>query len=120
MTHYATEADRLIHQKHHELRNATAIGGIIVAAAAGGIAGPIGMVVGGLIGGAAALMGGVILEREEHRAYAHDCELDETIGVTSSELGAAELAAASLDRMEAKAATSSTSVELAADLACHL
>lgn len=94
------EAARLSTTPHHELRNLTAFTGAVVGATVGAVGGIPGMAVGALVMGVGAVLSGVVLEHENLRAAAHDRELDDAIGVTSSELGAAGPAAVALDALE--------------------
>lgn len=96
-----SEAERLASQHHHELRNLTALTGTIVGAAIGTVGGVPGMGLGALVFGAGALVSGVVLERENRRAASHDRELDDDIGVTTAEIGAAEAASSALGRRRA-------------------
>jgi len=94
------EADRLRRAKHHELRNATAVSGAIVGATLGIIGGVVGVSAAALIGATVGILGGLVLERENRRTEVHDRALDQTIGVTSDSLGAAEIARESLSARE--------------------
>ncbi|MGD0677691.1 MAG: hypothetical protein ABSC94_19920 [Polyangiaceae bacterium] len=66
-----------------------AIAGELVGAVVGGAAGPVGVAVGMTLGAMAGALAGHVLEDEGRRARAHDEELDETIGVSGGDLGAA-------------------------------
>ena len=65
--------------------------------AVGAIAGPPGAIVGGILGTAVGMVAGSTLDVAEKRAYAHDRELDDAIGITEGDLGAREAAVASLN-----------------------
>jgi len=73
------------------LLKASAIAGATGGAAVGAIGGPPGVVIGGALGAAAGFLVGSVLDTEEHRASKHDHELDDAIGVTKGDLGAAPL-----------------------------
>lgn len=97
------EVERLAHRRHHELRDMTAVAGFLIAVAVvGGFAGIAWALVGGLLGGAIGFVAGVALEEDAQRAAARDRELDAEIGVSTPDLGAADIAAASLSRLEAE------------------
>lgn len=66
-----------------------AASGAAAGAAIGAFAGPPGMVVGAIIGAAAGAATGAALAND-HDAEAHDAKLDEEIGVTGGDLGAAK------------------------------
>lgn len=67
----------------------TSAGGAALGAAVGAIAGPPGAIAGAIVGGAIGAAASTALEREMHRQARHDKELDDDIGVTSANLGAA-------------------------------
>jgi hypothetical protein len=67
----------------------TAVGGAVAGAALGAVAGPPGIVAGGLVGTALGVLAGVGLDNAEHVHDARDRELDDMIGVTKGDLGAA-------------------------------
>jgi hypothetical protein len=66
-----------------------AVSGAVAGAALGAVAGPPGIVAGGLVGTAMGVLAGVGLDNAEHAFEAHDHELDDEIGVTKGDLGAA-------------------------------
>ena len=65
------------------------VSGAVAGAALGAVAGPPGIVAGGIVGTAMGVLAGVGLDNAEHAAKAHDRELDDDIGVTKGDLGAA-------------------------------
>jgi outer membrane lipoprotein SlyB len=69
-----------------------AIAGEVVGGVLGSAAGPVGAITGMIVGAAAGALVGEVLEREANRAHVHDEELDDEIGVTSGDLGAARSA----------------------------
>ena len=66
-----------------------AVAGEFVGAIVGSAAGPVGTVAGMIVGAAAGALTAHVLEDEKRRAWKHDAELDEEIGVTAGDLGAA-------------------------------
>lgn len=75
--------------KHHT-GEAAAIAGEIAGAVIGSAAGPVGMVAGMVVGALAGTLAGEALEIDEERASKHDHELDDSLGVTSGDLGAVQ------------------------------
>lgn len=71
----------------HALAEAGGVSGAVVGAILGSIAGPIGAAAGGAIGTAVGAFAGETIERSEHAREVHDRELDDTIGVTTGDLG---------------------------------
>lgn len=69
-----------------------ALGGELAGAIVGAIAGPPGVVAGMLIGAAAGALAGRALDDDAEREHQREDALDETIGVTSGDLGAPNLA----------------------------
>jgi phage tail tape-measure protein len=65
--------------------------GALLGAALGTAAGPPGMVAGAIVGGLVGAVTGAVLDSEAARRDAHERELDEAIGVTGGDLGAANL-----------------------------
>jgi hypothetical protein len=83
----------LEHELHHEsgaVLDASALSGAIAGAVIGSIAGPPGVVAGGIIGTALGVVAGVGLDNAERVHGERDKELDEDIGVTKGNLGAAD------------------------------
>ena len=74
---------------HHHGTEVGAVAGELVGAVVGSAAGPAGTVAGMVLGAIAGALTGHVLEDEHRRAQVHDEELDETIGVTGGDLGAA-------------------------------
>ncbi len=72
---------------HTHGSDAGAIAGEIAGGLLGSIAGPPGAVAGMVIGAAAGALAGEVLDRDAQRAYAHDSDLDDEIGVTRGDLG---------------------------------
>ena len=66
-----------------------AIAGELVGAVVGSAAGPAGAVVGMVAGAMAGALAGHVLEDDARRAGAHDAQVDDAIGVTAGDLGAA-------------------------------
>lgn len=66
-----------------------AIAGELAGGVVGSIAGPAGVITGMIVGAAAGALVGEVLEQEANRAHVHDEELDDEIGVTHGNLGAA-------------------------------
>jgi hypothetical protein len=75
---------------HVHGEEAGAIAGEICGGLLGSAAGPPGAIAGMVIGAAAGALVGEVLDREAARAHVHDEELDEEIGVSSGNLGAAK------------------------------
>jgi hypothetical protein len=71
-----------------ELNGAVAAGALS-GVALGAMAGPPGMIAGGLIGGAIGLAAGVVLEEAEAQRRSHDEDLDRDIGVYGGTIGEA-------------------------------
>jgi uncharacterized membrane protein len=78
-------------RNHTHGTEAGAFAGEVVGGVVGAMAGPPGAIAGMLMGAAAGALAGAVIDREAERAHVHDDELDEEIGVTSSELGAPNL-----------------------------
>ena len=78
--------------KHHALsgRDAGAIAGEVAGAVLGSAGGPAGTVAGMVLGGMAGALTGEVLDRESIRSEVHERELDDEIGVTHGDLGAAQ------------------------------
>ncbi len=74
----------------HALAEAGGLTGAVAGAILGSIAGPFGAVAGGALGSALGAFTGEALSRAEHEREVHDRELDDTIGVTSGDLGTSE------------------------------
>ncbi len=85
--------------EHPLLETATIVGGV-VGTVAGAVGGPPGMIAGGAIGTAVGMAAGAVLDREDQRADAHDRALDETIGVSSGDLGERERAVRAMNELE--------------------
>jgi hypothetical protein len=66
-----------------------AVSGAVAGAALGAVGGPPGIVAGGIVGTALGVIAGVGLDNAEYAHDVHDRELDDAIGVTSGDLGAA-------------------------------
>jgi len=69
--------------------DAGTIAGELVGAIVGSAAGPAGAVAGMVAGAMAGALAGRVLEDEARRAEVHDAQLDNAIGVTGGDLGAA-------------------------------
>jgi len=82
-------------RKHHG-EEAGAIAGEIVGAVVGSAAGPVGTIAGMVVGAVVGALTGHVLEDEERKNQTHDQELDESIGVTGGDLGAARAGASPL------------------------
>lgn len=76
---------------HAHGKEVGALAGEVVGGIVGSMAGPPGAVAGMVIGGAVGALAGGVIDSDAERAHVHDDELDETIGVTSDELGAPNL-----------------------------
>ncbi len=87
----------------HVFLGATTLAGVATGVAAGAIAGPPGAVLGGAVGAAMGMLAGQVLDDDASRAATDDRELDDAVGVTRGDLGARELAAASLTALERSA-----------------
>jgi uncharacterized protein YcfJ len=68
-----------------------ALSGELAGAIVGAVAGPPGVVAGMLIGAAAGALAGRALDEDAEREHQHEDALDESIGVTSGDLGAPNL-----------------------------
>ena len=68
---------------------ASGASGATLGAVVGAIAGPPGAIAGAVVGGAIGAAASIAMEKEDHRRSFHDKELDDDIGVTSENLGAA-------------------------------
>jgi hypothetical protein len=66
-----------------------AVSGAVAGAALGAVAGPPGIVAGGIVGTALGVLAGVGIDNADHAHDRHDRELDDAIGVTKGDLGAA-------------------------------
>lgn len=84
----------------HEVASTTTLSGAIVGATTGLAGGPPGIVAGGVIGGAIGALAGTVLERDRREGFAHDAELDETIGVIDGDIGARGPAVRGVDAIE--------------------
>jgi phage tail tape-measure protein len=79
-------------ETHHLAHEAEGVAsGAVAGVAIGAAAGPPGMIAGAVIGAVAGAIAASALENEADRQAAHTRELDEEIGVTSSEIGAPNL-----------------------------
>jgi hypothetical protein len=67
----------------------TTVSGAVAGAALGSVAGPPGLVAGGIVGTAMGVLAGVGLDHAEHAHDEHERQLDDEIGVTRGDLGAA-------------------------------
>jgi uncharacterized protein YcfJ len=93
-------AEPRIREHSHGLLDATTIAGAVAGATAGLVAGPAGLLLGGAIGTAVGTVAGAFLEEEANYREDHERELDEAVGITGHDLGAREVAAAGVNRME--------------------
>jgi hypothetical protein len=93
-------AEPRIREHGHGLLDATTIAGALAGATAGLVAGPAGLLLGGAIGTAVGTVAGAFLEEEASYRDDHERELDETVGITGHDLGARDVAAAGVNRME--------------------
>lgn len=84
------EYEEKLRKPHGESVAAGSLAGAAAGAVAGAVVGPIGAVVGGMIGAAVGAGAGEIIAEEGERVSKHDRELDDEIGVTSGDLGAAD------------------------------
>ncbi len=98
-------------QHPHALRDVVALSGAVAGATLGTLIGPAGMAAGAAVGGAVGVVFGVQLERAMKRADEHDRELDDAIGVTTSELDSATAASRGLDALEANERRASRKAE---------
>ncbi|HXN31277.1 MAG TPA: glycine zipper domain-containing protein [Polyangiaceae bacterium] len=73
----------------HHGTDAGAVAGELVGAVVGSAAGPVGTVAGMVVGAVVGALAGHVLEDEDRQHQTHDQELDEAIGVTGGDLGAA-------------------------------
>jgi hypothetical protein len=89
MTRKQTERAEAPHPSHTHGTDAGVVAGELVGAILGSVAGPAGTVAGMVVGAIAGALTGHVLEEDEHRARLHDEELDETIGVSGGDIGAA-------------------------------
>lgn len=64
--------------------------GTLAGAAVGGFAGPPGVVVGSILGALAGIVAGATLQEDDERRAEDEATLDDAIGVTSGDLGAAD------------------------------
>jgi hypothetical protein len=81
----------LKHASGHQLGKSEVALGVIAGAAVGAMAGPAGAIVGAAIGAAAGAVGAAAASIDEANREENEAELDETIGVSSGELGAPNL-----------------------------
>lgn len=79
----------------HVLVDVGTVSGALTGAIVGIVGGPPGLVAGGAIGAALGTVAGVVLDREVHKVDRHDAELDDDIGITTSDLSAREAIRAS-------------------------
>jgi phage tail tape-measure protein len=84
------ELEAKLRKPHGEVLAAASLAGVAAGAAVGAVVGPVGAIVGGMIGAAVGSAAGEIITEENERRSFHDRELDEDIGVTKGDLGAAE------------------------------
>jgi phage tail tape-measure protein len=84
------EYEAKLHKPHGEAIAAASLAGVAAGAAVGAVVGPVGAVVGGMIGAAVGSAAGEIIQEENERTSFHDHELDDDIGVTKGDLGAAD------------------------------
>ena len=71
------------------LLDAATLSGAVAGAALGAIAGPPGIVAGGIVGTAVGVLTGVGLDKAQHARDRREKTLDDEIGVTKGDLGAA-------------------------------
>jgi outer membrane lipoprotein SlyB len=83
---------RSLKPESHHTTEAGAVAGELAGAVVGSAAGPVGAVAGMVVGAVAGALTGHFLENDARRVRAHDDELDEAIGVTRGNLGAASAA----------------------------
>jgi phage tail tape-measure protein len=83
------ETEKKLHESHAGLLDAATVSGAVAGAALGAVAGPPGIVAGGLVGTALGMLAGVGLDNAERVHDERDKELDDDIGVTKGDLGAA-------------------------------
>lgn len=84
------ELEQKLRKLHGEVLAAASLAGVAAGAAVGAVVGPVGAIVGGMIGAAVGSAAGEIIQEENERKSVHDKELDEEIGVTKGDLGAAD------------------------------
>lgn len=66
-----------------------ALAGTVAGAAVGAMAGPVGALAGAVMGGLAGAMAAGAMDQQAQKESARNAELDDTIGVTRGDLGAA-------------------------------
>jgi len=86
----AAKAEKPLRPNHKHGKLGGAIAGEVVGGIVGSLAGPPGALAGMVIGAAAGALAGEVMDKEAERAHIHDDELDEEIGVTAGNLGAAK------------------------------
>lgn len=89
----------------HGMLDAATLAGAVAGATTGLVAGPPGVIAGGAIGTAIGYLAGAILEDEDDKREAKEEALDEEIGVTSGDIGAAEAARKGLEKREQRLRT---------------
>jgi phage tail tape-measure protein len=82
-----TKKDVTVRETHGT--EAGVLAGEFVGAIVGSAAGPAGTIAGVVVGAVIGGLSGHVLHDEKQRAWKHDAELDEEIGVTGADLGAA-------------------------------
>jgi hypothetical protein len=78
-----------LHHHAAPILDASALSGAIAGAVMGSVAGPPGIVAGGIVGTAMGIVAGVALDNADRVHDSRDKELDDDIGVTKGDLGAA-------------------------------
>jgi outer membrane lipoprotein SlyB len=87
---HAAKTEKPLKPNHTHGEIAGAIAGEVVGGIVGSLAGPPGAVAGMVVGAAVGALAGEVLDQEAERSHIHDEDLDDEIGVTSGDLGAAK------------------------------